>query len=455
MTYRMGSSPPCPCGLRWLGTLRPRRDAASGQKMRQKNDGRDGHASRRGELPTISLFSGAGGLDLGIELAGFDVRLCVEVDEVARQTLSASGRQRSLACPGDIYRLTPDAILEQARLKRGQVALLAGGPPCQPFSKAGYWASGDSRRLADPRAKTFDAYLDLLDAALPEVFLLENVRGLTYQEKDHAIRLIRSRVKQLNEKRRTKYEVSVLHINAADYGVPQLRERVFVIGHKGGVSFQQPVQTHASAEDSRVIAGELKRHQTAWDAIGDLDRHDWPQDLNVGGKWAALLPSIPEGHNYLWHTRYGGGKALFGWRTRYWTFLLKLAKAMPSWTIQAQPGPSTGPFHWRSRRLSIRELCRLQSFPDWYEIQGDYRAAYQQVGNAVPPALAEVLGLEIRRQLFDERVKRTATLIPEERVDCPTAVRRRPVPRNFLCLQGKHADHPGTGKGPGAKRRAE
>ena len=97
------------------------------------------------------------------------------------------------------------------------------------------------------------------------------------------------------------------------------------------------------------------------------------EDLAVRGKWADLLPSIPEGSNYLHHTDRGEGMPLFGWRRRYWTFLLKLAKNRPSWTIQAQPGPAVGPFHWSNRRLSVRELSRLQTFPDDVNIVGGAR----------------------------------------------------------------------------------
>jgi DNA (cytosine-5)-methyltransferase 1 len=421
--------------------------------MQQKNIGKASHTSSPATLPAISLFSGAGGLDLGIERAGFGVRLCVEVDEIAKQTLSKNGQER-LASPGDVHMLTAAEILEQAGLRRGEIALLAGGPPCQPFSKAGYWASGDSLRLKDPRARTFDAFLDIVDATLPEVFLLENVRGLAYKDKDQGIRLVRSRVDQLNKRRRTSYQVTVLHINAAEHGVPQLRERVFIVGHRHGKSFQQPTPTHGAPDDPRVGAGQLQPYCTAWDSIGDLDIDLWPAELNATGAWAKLLPSIPEGQNYLWHTRRGGGLPIFGWRTRYWSFLLKLAKSEPAWTIQAEPGPATGPFHWRSRKLSIRELCRLQTFPDEYEILGTYREAYRQVGNAVPPALGELLGLEIRRQLLGERVRHELSLTPERQAGCPPPERRRPVPRNYQRLQGKHADHPGVGLGPGAQRRA-
>ena len=137
----------------------------------------------------------------------------------------------------------------------------------------------------------------------------------------------------------------------------------------------------------------LKPFASAWDAIGSLsDQYD--PELTVRGKWAELLPSIPEGHNYLYHTSRGKGESIFGWRRRYWSMLLKLAKNRPSWTLTAQPGPAIGPFHWENRRLSGREMMALQTFPDNYAISGSIGAAQKQIGNAVPSALAEVLGLD-------------------------------------------------------------
>jgi DNA (cytosine-5)-methyltransferase 1 len=188
----------------------------------------------------------------------------------------------------------------------------------------------------------------------------------------------------------------------------------------------------------------------------------WPEDLAVRGQYATLLPSIPEGRNYLWHTPEGierwsnNGRspddAIFGWRTRYWSFLLKLAKNLPSWTISATPGPSTGPFHWRNRQLSVRELCRLQTFPDNYEIRGSRREQIRQVGNAVPPVLGELLGLEIRRQLFQEQgVPRSLKLIPQLRDDCPEPEPLGEVPKAFHCRKAQHSPHPGEGRGPGAQ----
>jgi DNA (cytosine-5)-methyltransferase 1 len=134
----------------------------------------------------------------------------------------------------------------------------------------------------------------------------------------------------------------------------------------------------------------------AWDALWDYHEIDPPSPK---GSWTDLLPSIPEGSNYLWLTSRGGGPEIFGWRTRYWSFLLKLAKDRPSWTLPASPGPSTGPFHWDNRPLSIRECLRLQSFPDSWELVGTSQERRRLAGNATPPLLAEVFGRAVARDL--------------------------------------------------------
>jgi DNA (cytosine-5)-methyltransferase 1 len=405
--------------------------------------------SRAADRLLVSLFTGAGGLDLGLEAAGFKPALCVETDVDARQTLARNRPDWYLSDPGDIHALRPGELLEQASLRRREAALLIGGPPCQPFSKSSYWTNGDAPRLSDPRSKTLHAYIDAVGALLPRVLLLENVQGLTYQGKDEGLRLLINGLKSINVKHRTLYKPQVISLNAADYGAPQIRRRVFVIACVDGTQLEMPSPTHGEGE-SRLP------WFTAWDAIGDLDAESWPTELNPTGRWAKLLPSIPEGHNYLWHTPRNvdqGGEPLFGWRTKFWSFLLKLAKNQPSWTVQAEPGPATGPFHWKSRLLSIEELCRLQTFPRGYEIVGRRRSAQRQVGNAVPCAIAELLGLEIRRQFFGERVRRTLHLLPTRRSDCPKPERRGRVAFEYRELRSEHDDHPGTGQGPAARER--
>ena len=280
-------------------------------------------------LSLVSLFTGAGGLDLGLEKAGFDTRLCVEFDDDARATIQRNRPSWQLSIPGNIYELEARELMKQARLEESELVLLAGGPPCQPFSKSGYWSHGDAKRLEDPRAATLEAFLGIVEAALPQVILLENVRGLVFDGKDEGLRLLKCGLRRINNERGTSYNLVVLHLNAAHFGVPQLRERVFLIASRTGLAFEAPHATHGESF-------QLEPYRTAWDAIGDLDVDDWPQDLALTGKWAGLLPSIPEGQNYLWHTPRGGGEPLFGWRTRFWSFLLKLAKCRPSWTIQAE-----------------------------------------------------------------------------------------------------------------------
>jgi DNA (cytosine-5)-methyltransferase 1 len=399
--------------------------------------------------PTVlSLFTGAGGLDLGLEEAGFEPVLCVEMDTDARSTLKHNRPHWRLAEPGDVHKLHPSEIIRQAGLRPGQLQLLAAGPPCQPFSKSAYWAKASGRGLQDPRASTLAAFLRVVETVRPQVLLLENVKGLTYKGKNEGVKLVREGLLAINRRYGTRYALQEVHLNTAAYGVPQIRERVFLIAAVDGRSLSVPPPTHGETDG-------LDRYRTAWDGIGHLDSDTWPPELNPTGRWAALLPSIPEGRNYLWHTprnEESGSEPLFGWRTRYWSFLLKLAKNQPSWTIQAQPGPATGPFHWKSRLLSSEELCRLQTFPVGYSIVGGRRSSHQQVGNAVPSAVGELLGLEIRRQLFRDNVRSTLRLIPGARSDCPQAVRPSIVPSQYLQLRGQHSDHPGRGFGPGAQR---
>lgn len=403
------------------------------------------------ERSVLSLFTGAGGLDLGLETAGFEPVLCVEIDEDSRTTLKQNRPQWRLADPGDIHKLEPNKILRQAGLKPRQLRLLTGGPPCQPFSKSAYWANGNGSGLQDPRARTLRAYIHVVKAALPEVLLLENVRGLASKNKNAGIKLLQRELKAINRCHKTNYVLQEIHLNTAAYGIPQMRERLFLVATIDGRSLELPPPTHGEDDG-------LEPYRTAWDAIGHLDREAWPPELNPTGQWVALLPSIPEGKNYLWHTPRSEGKGsepLFGWRSRYWSFLLKLAKNRPSWTIQASPGPATGPFHWRNRLLSRQELCKLQTFPDGYRIAGTRRSAARQIGNAVPSAIAELLGREIRRQFFGEKPRRALRLVPCARSDCPPPERPSRVPKQYLHLRGCHRDHPGSGLGPGARRREQ
>ena len=393
----------------------------------------------------ISLYTGVGGLDFGFEAAGFETRVALELDPVACRTLRLNRDWPVLE--GDIHGFSSKEVLKAAKLKVGEADVLIGGPPCQPFSKSGYWVMGDARRLDDPRSDTLAAYLRVLRDTRPKAFLLENVHGLAFKSKDEGLQHLLEGIEAINREVGTRYRVSWRVLNASRYGVPQIRERVFLIGSRDGLPFVFPKPTHGTTEEIELHP-DREPLRTSWDAIGDLPAHPNEPGLVVGGKWGDLLPTIPEGQNYLWHTNRGGGARLFGWRTRYWSFLLKLAKSQPSWTIQAQPGSAIGPFHWTSRRLSTHELCRLQTFPNDLVFDCGRTDVQRMLGNAVPSLVGEILGREIRTQLLgDQLVEPCLQLLPPIRMPASALERLEQLPAKYEALISDHPDHPGERRG--------
>jgi DNA (cytosine-5)-methyltransferase 1 len=398
-------------------------------------------------LKAVSLYSGAGGLDLGLEAAGFKVGVALELDRDSCATLRANRDWPVIN--RDVHQTSGSDLLSAADMGAGEVDLLVGGPPCQPFSKAAYWTNGDTKRLDDPRAATLPAFMRMVDALQPAVFLLENVHGIAYSGKEEGFTLIRRMTESINRTQRSHYALSWAILNAADYGVPQLRKRFFLVGHRDGVAFTFPHPTHGDptsvpTRQKTLTDSGLQPFSRAWDVIGGLGPEP-NEDLSLKGAWADLLPSIPEGHNYLWHTDRGGGIPLFGWRTRYWSFLLKLAKDRPAWTIPAQPGPAIGPFHWDNRRLSVKELAALQTFPSNYRFVGSRISVQRQIGNAVPSLLSEVIGRAIRRQLLGSSCSQECTLTVLRRAGrIPPPERVLEVPHKYLKHVGVHPPHPDT-----------
>lgn len=355
------------------------------------------------KIPVISLFTGAGGLDLGLEEAGFHIAVSVDNDPVACETIRRN-RPFWNVIERDIEELSTSEILADSHLEHEGDFILVGGPPCQPFSKSGYWVNGRTKGLEDPRAKPLRAFLRVLREARPKAYVLENVFGLAYKVNQEARSLIKGELDKLG------YSMTLGILDAADYGVPQHRERVFIVGARDGFTVLLPRPTHGSANSKRYtllsypISNEPPpSYVTAGDAIGDLgDQVEAKRkELEVGGKWGHLLREIPPGDNYLFLTeRRGHPNPIFRWRSRYWSFLLKLSPNRPSWTIQAQPGPYIGPFHWENRRLTLLELKRLMTFPDDWELAGSRTDTQRQLGNAVPPLMARAVGLALRMQLF-------------------------------------------------------
>lgn len=402
-------------------------------------------------MKAISLFSGIGGMDFGFEAAGFETRVALEFDRHCCKTMRLN-RPNWEIIEADINKVSSQELLDRAGLRAGEADVLFGGPPCQPFSKAAYWVKGDTKRLDDPRSDTLTGYLRVLRDTRPRAFLLENVGGLAFADKDEGLQYLLAGIKAINRDTGTRYAVHWKVLNCADYGVPQLRERAFLIGSKDGRPFHFPEPTHAPAVADDLFSTR-DPYRTAWDALGDMPE---PEDrsLAVGGRWGDLLPTIPEGENYLWHTARKGGHPLFGWRTRYWSFLLKLSKRLPSWTVQAQPGSAIGPFHWNNRRLSFAELARIQTFPDGLLMDSGRTEMQRMLGNAVPSLMAEVLAREIRKQLLDSPIIGKTSLMPPRRRAVPPPERLAPLPAQYRVLIGEHEEHKGTGLGPAAQERA-
>ena len=393
--------------------------------------------SRTSPLTVLSVFTGAGGLDLGLECAGFETVACIELDERARDTIVANRPHWNLQETGDVvhaaYELEPAAV----GLAPGELSILAGGPPCQPFSTAAQWVTGQRPGVDDPRNLALLAFLHLAERFLPHTLLIENVPGFVIG-RGSATSMILGELSRINAACGTRYTLEAQILNAEDYGVPQRRRRAILISRRDGQPFSWPKATH------------LERPVRTSDALYDLK----PKELPVRrGQWAELLPTIPAGSNYQYHTAKGGGHALFGHRRWFWSFLLKLAPDRPSWTISAQGGPATGPFHWDNRPLAIEELARLQSFPRSWKFVGGNTAKRKQIGNATPPLLAEVIGRAIASSIFRRRyATRPRLSIPRRRV---VVVAPEPVavPSQFLGRINRQDAHPGVGRGPGAMRR--
>lgn len=304
----------------------------------------------------------------------------------------------------DVLATSADELLERAGIQRGEAGLLVGGPPCTPFSKSGYWLEY-KRAGADPKASLLDEYVRLLDGIRPQAFVMENVYGLAYRNQNRSV---------LNRfllgARSAGYAVEYRILLAADFGVPQLRQRMFCVGVRSDLidvpadfwRFEWPAATHSGPHETRTgWDRSLAPHVTAGAALATIADNPAEPEEHIQGTYEEELRAIPPGDNYLfWTAERGHPAPRFKWRSRYWSFLLKLSPDRPSPTIQGQPGPWVGPFHWESRRLRVAELKRLMTFPDDFTVLGSRRDQQLQLGNAVPPRLAAVVTRAVADELW-------------------------------------------------------
>ncbi len=338
-------------------------------------------------MRSISLFSGCGGLDLGLHEAGFRTVLASDLEPLCGETWQMN-MPKVPFLTGRIGDMQRSEIAQALGGSIGEIDLIAGGPPCPPFSKSRFYRKDKPRALDDPNGwETINGYLTMLDWVRPRAFILENVKGLAYKVHAEALDTIIARAEALG------YKVTTGVLNAADFGVPQIRERCFVLGSLDA-KIELPAQTHA-----KEPRGKLRPWVTAGDVLSDLDTEENACDEGhfAGGQHHHLLREVPPGDNYLYFTeKRGHPNPKFKWRGRYWSFLLKLSPELPSWTIQARRSNNMGPFHWRNRILRIEEIKRLQTFPDAFKLAGTIEQQWRQVGNAVPPKLAAAIGNQVR-----------------------------------------------------------
>lgn len=358
----------------------------------------------KGEFTLISIFSGAMGLDLGLERAGFVTKIAIDIDKSACATIRRN-RPNLPIIEGDINKIAADEILEEAGLKRGEVTLLAGGSPCQSFSTA-----GRRRAFDDIRGKVLLRFIELVEEIQPKYFLLENVRGILsakiksrpsneigegfppLQEDEKKGSVLRYILERLEK---TGYKINFDLLNSADYGVPQNRERVVFIGCRSNTPVILPKPTHSK---------NPKSGQKPWKTFGDLieelgtvehtykpygsDRMKYMRLIpRGGGNWRDLPKEVViEAMGKAYYS--GGGKV---------GFFRRISLDKPSPTLLTSPThKSTNLGHpLEDRPLSIEEYRAIQEFPPDWIIHGSIADQYKQIGNAVPVGLAYCLGCSI------------------------------------------------------------
>lgn len=307
----------------------------------------------------LDLFAGCGGLSLGFEAAGF-------------QTVGYELEKRY----AETYAKNLNGICHQQRLSattdfNEAYDIIIGGPPCQPFS-----VGGNQKGIDDER-NGFPAFINAVRKVKPKLWLFENVRGMLYANKWYLEEVIQ----ELEDE---GYCIDYKLLNAVNYGVPQNRERLFVVGHKGTFHFPKPQLT-------KVTTGE---------AIGEL-----VESTQDGSK--ILTASMDQ---YV--ANYEKASSCINPRDLY---MHKPARTLTCRNIAAPTGDMQRVklADGRRRRISIREAARLQSFPDWFEFTGTETNQYYQIGNAVPPLLALHLAKSVREYFENQSTQNKAVIRPK------------------------------------------
>ena len=364
----------------------------------------------------ISLFSGAMGLDIGLAKAGLNIAIGQDFDSACVATMRANGHK---VLGGDIREIDEMDLLEQTGLVKGEPFLICGGPPCQPFSTAG-------KRLGinDPRGSLFMDFIRMIDYIRPRFFIMENVKGIMSTPLKHIPLADRDKNDPeqlgtvldviLSEFGNLGYKTVYGLLDAVNYGVPQFRERFFLIGSRDIENIFLPVPTHFQMHQDPQY-----RWRTLNDTIRDLE-HDCGECATFSKDRLAYLRLVPEGGNWrdlpedIRKEAMGGA---YSSRGAYSSsggkvgFYRRLSYSQPSPTLVTSPvQKATMMCHpTQDRPLSIREYARIQQFPDDWKFMGTSAAKYRQIGNAVPVGLGLALGkvvVSVADQSAEIRTKR-------------------------------------------------
>lgn len=379
----------------------------------------------------IDLFAGAGGLSLGLERAGFQSLYANEYIERFAKTY-ALNHPETVVDTRDIRTVDPEAIREKLGIQKGELDLVAGGPPCQGFS-----VNAPTRSIDDRRNHLFRDFLRFVSTFQPKAILIENVPGLVSFEGGGTLDAILQALEDLG------YAAQVQILYAPHFGVPQTRWRTVIIGSRDfsletvtsvfpSPRYHAPARVNFTSSHrnrrlvSSVLPGELPLHTTIEDAIGDLPKLENGGEVESGSSYASVPTSpyqalLRAGSNGVHNHRVPRLSAINMQRLRFippggnWTDIpedllpagmkrarrsdhtKRYGRGLPQGlasTILTKCDPHWGAyFHYeQSRAYSVREAARIQSFPDSYFFTGTLSEQYAQVGNAVPPLMAEALG---------------------------------------------------------------
>jgi len=392
------------------------------------------------------------GLDLGLERAGFEPLLCNEFDARAVATIQLN--RPSLPVLGcSVEEITGSQIRKESGLGRDQLDLLAGGPPCQSFS-----VYGNRKGIHDGRGQMLFEYLRLVDELRPKVFIMENVRGL------HSMPIIPGKLlgevkgaepwmaekgslvqELIREFEKIGYRVDGFLVNSVNYGAPQIRERLILIGNRYGLTADFPQPTHSNRPDDKLPA-----FRTLRDAIGGDFFDSDPSLMNFSPRKLKYLKMVPPGGNWrslpvdIQQESMGKSWYLKGGRSATWR---KLSWDFPSPTVVTMPNhASTSMCHPEDlRALTVGECAAIQEFPSNWKFSGQTSDKYKQIGNAVPLRLGEVAGQcasallnAIENLGANYRIKKGVATTPSRIEHLRSHVRTKRYWHNGQALAGHH-----------------